>query len=193
MMQKSNKGSENRINLENFSKSNFVEDTRRSYQLDVPRDSGKLSCDNVISMTTSEKHNDKLPSNAKVVNYDLSVNHNSATDLRGVPMLLTQDFAILSEANMLHIVDQFGIQMTVNNADLNKLTGYNGSMLDLDKHSVIIYTLITMPKAKQLQDMFAAELRRELQRRNLDNSGTKQIMLDRLKKALTESNENLDA
>ncbi|KAI0978872.1 hypothetical protein GJ496_005364 [Pomphorhynchus laevis] len=102
MMQKSNMGSENRIDLENFSKSNFVEDTRRSYQLDVPRDTDKLSCDNVISMTTSEKHNDKLPSNANIVNYDLSVNHNSATDLRGVPMLLTQDFAMLFEANMQH-------------------------------------------------------------------------------------------
>ncbi|KAI0980867.1 hypothetical protein GJ496_005897 [Pomphorhynchus laevis] len=50
-----------------------------------------------------------------------------------------------------------------------------------------------MPTAKRLKDMFVAELRRELHRRNLDSSGTKQIMLDRLKKALMESNEDLDA
>ncbi|KAI0977714.1 hypothetical protein GJ496_005713 [Pomphorhynchus laevis] len=146
------------------------ENTRRSCQLDVPRDTDKLSCDNGILMTTSEKHNDvsvyhyfkpqidsslvtiqEPSSNANAINYDLSVNHNSATYSRGLLMLLTHDFTILSKANMRHRNYQHGVHIKVTNAYLNKLIGYNHSMPYLNKHIIVVKSsqMKTDPSARK--------------------------------------------
>ncbi|KAI0984066.1 hypothetical protein GJ496_001062 [Pomphorhynchus laevis] len=107
MMQKSKVGTEIRIDLENCSKSNFVENSNRGCQMDVLRDIGKLSCDNGISMITSKKLNDQR-----------------------------------EDQHCIHIKA---------NADLNKLIGYNHSMLDLVKHSVVIASsqMNTDPSARK--------------------------------------------